>query len=80
MQKIIIYGKASKKIIYEGLIPIETEINLLLYLRSLDIPIASSCNGERICHKCVVNTNILACSITLKTFLTSHNRIEIDYL
>ena len=56
-----IFGKASgkliKKISYEEKVGIERQ-SLMDFLISHGIPIASSCSGEGICRKCIVNVDI----------------------
>ena len=54
---------------------------MLNYLREHDIPVASSCRGERICHRCVLNNEVLSCAITVSDFLFKFgNIVEISYL
>ena len=87
-----VYGKASKKIIKE--IEITNKVskeNLMNFLREKEIPIASSCYGEGICRKCIVNKDLLSCQIYLdqviQNYISSNSSkntkvflIEIDYL
>lgn len=78
MLKIIVKGLASGKQIASLNNPVHT-ITLLQLLRKNNIPIASSCDGEGVCKKCVFNHNKLAC----KQILPINDRdliVEIDYL
>jgi ferredoxin len=93
MIKIQIFGKASNKIYktieVEDLISLKNQ-SLMDFLLSNQIPIASSCLGEGICRKCIVNKEILSCQIELSQFISqSHIQkesnqkiiiISIDYL
>lgn len=81
MYGIIVFGKASnKELINDQLSNID--VNLMEWLRSKKIPLASSCNGEGICKKCVINTDILACKVKLTDLVNAQNLIyiEISYL
>ena len=80
-----VFGQASQKIVAS--LPIheeQLEMTLMDFLRSNGIPVASSCLGEGVCRKCVVNAGnkeILSCLIPLKTFLAQNNpQISISYL
>jgi Na+-transporting NADH:ubiquinone oxidoreductase subunit NqrF len=81
--RIIVKGNASQKIILTD--TIEQSLlnqNVLTYLQSKSLPIASSCNGEGICKKCIINNNLLACTLLLKNLIDHTNSIliEIAYL
>jgi Na+-transporting NADH:ubiquinone oxidoreductase subunit NqrF len=56
--------------------------NLLKWLRGKEITIASSCDGEGVCKKCVIQNNWLTCKLTLKDFLDSEpsGEIRVAYL
>lgn len=59
----------------------EYDSTLLEFLRSHGFPIASSCSGRQQCRKCVLNTDILSCDITVEEFLSTHgNTIKVGYL
>ena len=77
-----IYGKASKKILFEGNISQRSLSKTVLnFLENLSFPIASSCGGEGVCAKCIINENTLSCSLTLSEFMAlKGHRIEIEYL
>lgn len=63
------------------MIKVKTEdqnLILLEYLRDINsYPIASSCNGEGICRKCVFNDELLLCKTKVKD---SPKEIRISYL
>lgn len=60
----------------------ELEENLLKWLRCKDVTIASSCDGEGVCKKCVIQNDWLTCKMTLRSFLKlqSDGHIEVSYL
>ena len=77
-----VLGVASNKELLE-INPNENELNMNLmnFLRAHNIPIASSCYGEGVCRKCVINKNILSCQLSVKEFINKKNQvIEITYL
>lgn len=90
IKEIKVYGNASGKIIKElrpNSLEMNLQISLMTYLQSQDIPIASSCSGDGVCKKCVVNTSsqekLLSCQISLKDYLNEENFdkiITINYL
>ena len=83
MYKIIVWGKASNKAILEKEIPSdELRQNTLSWLRNHKIPVASSCDGDGVCKKCVINNSILSCKSILGDLLTKADEIlvEISYL
>lgn len=56
----------------------EEEIILLEYLKKIkQYPIASSCNGEGVCKKCVFNNDLLLCETKV---IDSPSVIRISYL
>ena len=83
--KININGLASKTTVFEGVVrKTDLELTLLQYLQNQKIPIASSCSGEGVCQKCIVNKTLISCQVTLKNFIKSFNDknilIEVEYL
>lgn len=62
----------------------ESELSeiLLYFLRSKGITIASSCDGEGVCKKCVIQNDWLTCMMTLEQFLQRcpDGIIEVSYL
>lgn len=74
---------ASQKTILDCSINnLEAEENILEWLRSKKIPLASSCNGDGVCLKCLVNKEIIACQTKMLELADQQNRIliEIAYL
>ena len=85
MSKIIkIVGNSSHKLIKEITLNSNSNKSLLDLLRELSIPVASSCFGEGICKKCMINDNIISCQISEKEFYKisaeCNNTITINYL
>lgn len=67
MYQIKIWGEASQSTVaILDISQFDQEKNLMLFLRNANIPLASSCFGEGICNKCLVNGHILACQTILK--------------
>ncbi len=53
--------------------PVEnTEEKLMSFLQGHGLPVASSCDGEGVCRKCVVNGELLSCQVTVGEFLRLH--------
>ncbi len=82
MQIIEVRGIASGNSRFFKLFPEEMDENLLWWLRSKGITIASSCNGEGVCKKCVIQDGWMTCMMTLKIFLSQEpdGVIEVSYL
>lgn len=93
MIKLQIFGGASQTIIKIIDVPDNYQvrkISLMDFLLGHGIPIASTCLGEGVCKKCIVNKEILSCQAQLSKFISqSHilgnlNQkiiiITIDYL
>lgn len=83
MYQVNIWGKASNKLICSKKVSNEeVNENALVWLRNQNIPIASSCNGDGVCKKCVINNNVLSCKITLNDLVISADQIliEVSYL
>jgi Na+-transporting NADH:ubiquinone oxidoreductase subunit NqrF len=80
---LIVFGKASNNIIANIKVDEINDVNktLMFVLLLNKITIASSCNGEGKCQKCLVNNNVLSCQISLNNFINNFgNKIEINYL
>ena len=77
-----IYGKASGTSRYLEYTSDELDENLLKWLRSHGVTIASSCDGVGVCRKCVIQNDWLTCELTLKTFLERcpEGKIIVAYL
>jgi ferredoxin len=78
MPTITVIGDASQQTLLSCEIPKDSP-TLLDFLRSKNIPIASSCDGEGICKKCKFNTNTLACQVTLEES-SADLEIHLSYL
>ncbi len=82
MQLITLYGQASnKKWIIEVNDKASLDLTILEFLRSHNFPIASSCDGEKVCQLCTINEGLLACNVLVKDIITKYNSIiTITYL
>ena len=82
--KILLLGKASKskKYISINKEDLNANISLLNLLRKYNIPIASSCDGDGVCKKCVINEDQLSCQEYITNNYLNDNIIEIrvEYL
>jgi hypothetical protein len=56
--------------------------NLLIWLRDQEVTIASSCDGQGICKKCVIQNDWLTCEMTLRDLLEKapEGKVVIGYL
>jgi Na+-transporting NADH:ubiquinone oxidoreductase subunit NqrF len=61
---------------------IDLDRNLLYWLRANGITIASSCDGEGVCKKCVIQSDWMTCMMTVKDFIERERRavVEVNYL
>lgn len=77
-----VLGLASGRRIILPLKAYETQENLLKWLRSKGITVASSCDGEGVCKKCDIQNGWLTCRMTLAEFLQRqpNGEIRISYL
>ena len=77
-----VYGKASGTSRFLEYQSEELDQNLLDWLRSRGVTIASSCDGEGVCKKCGIQNGWLTCELTLKTFFEREpsKKILVDYL
>jgi len=79
MYQVRVWGKASQKNILSKFISAEElNDNALQWLRSNHIPIASSCNGDGVCKKCIINNDQLSCKTQLSDFLNLQGQINIE--
>ena len=62
-------GNASGKLIKELAADKDSNDSLMQIMHKANIPIASSCLGEGVCEKCVVNDTLLSCQIRPKDLL-----------
>ena len=79
-----IYGHASKKLLINRKLSSEDlKTNLMSFLQNLNLPIASSCQGEGICRLCVVNEKVISCKISVKDLPVDEKgvrKVTIGYL
>jgi len=81
MQQITVKGLASQKVIFETAVSEdETDMSIMDFLHQHGVPIASSCRGEGVCKKCIVNEDVLSCQLSLKNLYLrcSKDKIEIN--
>jgi Na+-transporting NADH:ubiquinone oxidoreductase subunit NqrF len=67
--RVTIVGMASGKRQHLQVPTSDLKENLLKWLRTQNITIASSCDGEGVCKKCVIQNDWLTCQLTLEEFL-----------
>jgi len=79
---IIVKGLASGKETELTVLPESLDENLLTWLRAQGVTIASSCDGEGVCKKCVIQNGWLTCVMTVGSFLKKapHGIVEVSYL
>lgn len=60
----------------------EMDQDLLTWLRSRGVTIASSCDGEGVCKKCKIQNDWLTCELTLRDFLRRQpdGKVLVSYL
>jgi len=82
MSSLTIKGSASGKTVAVINCDGHEDENLMEFLRSQGIPLASSCLGMGVCEKCVINNNLLSCMYTVAQYIsaTSNQPIEISYI
>ena len=61
---IIVVGKASERVLGEFVVNDPHE-KLMFFLLRHGLPIASSCAGDGVCRKCVVNGDKLSCQLAV---------------
>ena len=62
-----IHGSASKTLLRKGIITEEAEKeNLMRFIQRQGLPLASSCDGEGLCHLCIVNETMVTCQMTVE--------------
>lgn len=80
LKSLTIKGSASQKSTTLTPLSSELELSLMDFLIKHGFTIASSCSGEGICKKCVVNDDLISCQIKVKDCLELHPLIAIAYL
>jgi Na+-transporting NADH:ubiquinone oxidoreductase subunit NqrF len=67
--QIEIQGQASGRSLFISYNDKDLDETLLFFLRKNNVTIASSCDGEGVCKKCVIQNDWPTCKLTLKEFL-----------
>jgi Na+-transporting NADH:ubiquinone oxidoreductase subunit NqrF len=77
-----IKGLASGRSLFIDFDQSDLDQNLLVFLRSKGITIASSCDGNGICRKCTIQNDWMTCEMTLEEFFQRQNdrKIIVSYL
>jgi Na+-transporting NADH:ubiquinone oxidoreductase subunit NqrF len=80
--QVIVRGLASGRDYPVSYDQADLKTDLLHFLRGKGVTIASSCDGEGVCKKCVIQNGWLTCELTLEEFLKrqSDGVIEVAYL
>ena len=79
--KLTIKGMISGQLTHLHVQTDDLDLNLLDFLSQHQIAIASSCRGQQVCEKCIINNKELCCSYTVKEYLKNKGEIiEVDYL
>ncbi|MFG1484111.1 hypothetical protein ABMA79_10595 [Halobacteriovorax sp. HFRX-2_2] len=79
--QVTLIGKASQKSWTLSVDETDMNLTILEFLRSKEIPVASSCDGEEICRLCIINDDLLACGLLVKDIIQKYNSIiTISYL
>jgi len=75
-----VMGLASNSVVAEfKLQENEMDSDLLTLLRDRGIPIASSCYGDGVCQKCLINGDLMACMTSPRELLTrGSNKVQIS--
>tara|TARA_B100000029_G_C17077424_1_gene779219 strand:- start:11 stop:283 length:273 start_codon:yes stop_codon:yes gene_type:complete len=78
-----IYGTASKKMLRKvTLTEVSKKENLMLFIKSQGLPLASSCDGDGVCHLCIVNETMVSCQMTVEELPAKSQirKVTIGYL
>ena len=76
-----VFGEASLKTVLTTQIEGTPNIDLMSYLQSFNLPIASSCQGEGVCEKCILKVNnnkLLSCQHTIKSLMNNTPKIQVE--
>lgn len=83
MKDLIVFGRASQKVIMTiPIAPDELSSNLMELLLDNGIPVASSCNGDGVCLKCILTANgekVLACQTDLADIFKDHDSVTVIF-
>ena len=82
MKSLVIYGRASQKEIKKIIItPNDSKLNLMEFLVANGIPVASSCNAEGVCLKCILTINgeeILSCQYSMADIFKDNDSVTVN--
>lgn len=80
--QVIVKGLASGRLTPVTYLHTDLDKDLLHFLRANGVTIASSCDGEGVCKKCVIQNGWLTCRLTVREFLARcpDTIIEVAYL
>lgn len=80
--QIEIIGGASGRSQFVSYTEADLTKDLLSFLRAKGITIASSCDGEGVCKKCVIQNGWTTCELTLEEFFQRQpdKKIYVSYL
>lgn len=80
--QVTVKGLASGRLTTVAYLPADLDKDLLHFLRANGVTIASSCDGEGVCKKCVIQNGWLTCRLTIREFLerAPDGVIEVAYL
>lgn len=83
MKELNVFGRASQKIVKTiKITPDDLSTNLMEFLLSHGIPVASSCNGDGACLKCIVTANgekILTCQIDISDLFQELDSVTVIF-
>lgn len=81
MKSLVIYGRASQKEIKKIVITqSDLQLNLMELLLANGIPVASSCNGDGVCLKCILTVNgekVLSCQCDVADIFKDHDSVTV---
>jgi ferredoxin len=81
MKELVIYGRASQKEIKTIVLTAnDFQLNLMELLLDNGIPVASSCNGDGVCLKCILTVNgekVLSCQCNVSDIFKDHDSVTV---
>ncbi len=80
MLEVEVFGLASGKQIDKFTTQQTSQQNFLEILQDRGITIASSCFGEGVCKRCLINRSQLSCQLSPADISSESFKIEVDYL
>lgn len=83
MKSLVIYGRASQKEIKTIVITqCDFQLNLMELLLANGIPVASSCNGDGVCLKCILTVDgekVLSCQCDVVNIFKDHDSVTLVF-